>query len=118
MWIDVILIDAWMDRRRQAASDAQHTEEERGLRQPQHQLPGITRACNTSADPWVSGRLSDSDLTLWFYSLSIYSRHKTIVLHGLGAAVNRTINLALQLQQRFSDTLIVSLRLHLFEIQV
>ncbi len=47
-----------------------------------------------------------------------YSRHKTIVLHGLGAAINRTINLALQLQQRFSDTLIVSLRLHLVEFHV
>jgi hypothetical protein len=39
------------------------------------------------------------------------------VLHGLGAAINRTINLALQLEQRFSDTLIVSLILHSAEFQ-
>ena len=32
---------------------------------------------------------------------------ETIVIHGLGAAIHRAINIALQLQQRFADTLTV-----------
>ena len=32
---------------------------------------------------------------------------QTICIHGLGAAINRAIMLALQLQQRYSDTLTV-----------